>query len=211
MADTTFNPEIIREIWSKEVKVLYQEWLMADTLVRWVDGDFPDGDVLHIPTFAEMNVNSYTEGDEVVLDDANTGEFTLQIDKYYQSGFKITDKLKQDSYYMNQFVSHYTSMLFRALSEKKELEIFELQGEQTAANPNTIDGAAHRLGATGTGGAVTLADIAQAKYALSKSNVPRNMWRAVVDPSVTYQLTQIDNVIRQDKDFDVCDQWMHAA
>ena len=27
--------------------------------------------------------------------DANTGEFTLNINKYYQSGFKITDKLKE--------------------------------------------------------------------------------------------------------------------
>ena len=41
MADTAFNPEIIIERWSMEVKKLYQESLMGDTLIRWVDGEFP--------------------------------------------------------------------------------------------------------------------------------------------------------------------------
>lgn len=198
MADTTFNPEIIIERWSMEIKKLYQESLMGDTLVRWVDGEFPDGDKLTIPTFSEMNVSSYTEGDEVRLDDANTGEFELAIDKYYQSGFKITDKLKQDSYYTNQFVAHYTEMLFRALMEKKELEIYELQSEQTASDPNTIDGAAHRAAGAGTSGAIVLADFAKAKYAMTKSNVPRNKWIAVLAPETVYEMTQIDSIFRQD-------------
>lgn len=198
MADTGFNPEIIIERWSMEIKKLYQELLMGDTLVRWVDGEFPDGDTLHIPTFSEMNVRTYSEGDEVTLDDANTGEFELTIDKYYQSGFKITDKLKQDAFYTNQFVAHYTEMLFRALMEKKELEIFELQSEQTASDPNTIDGAAHRAAGGGTDGAILLQDFAKAKYAMTKSNVPRNMWKAILSPEAVYEMQQIDNIFRQD-------------
>jgi hypothetical protein len=36
-----------------------------------------------------MTVRNYSEGAQITLDDPTTGNFTLTIDKYYQSGFKI--------------------------------------------------------------------------------------------------------------------------
>lgn len=198
MADTLYNPEIIIEHFSSFVKTLYQENIMGDTLIRWIDSEFPDGDLLTIPTFSEMEVNQYTEGEELTLTDTDTGKFEFTITEYWQSGFKITDKLKEDSAYMSQFLAHYPQALFRALLEKKELQIFELQSEQTAADPNTINGAAHRQAGGGTAGIATLQDFMKAKYAFTKSDVPRNMWRAVLDPSTTFTLSGIDNVFRQD-------------
>ena len=198
MANTAYNPEIIIEHFSSFVKILYQEQLMADQLVRWITSEFPDGDKLTIPTFSEMAVNEYSEGDEVTLSDTNTGKFEFTITENWQSGFTITDQLQQDSAYMGEFLSYYPKALFRALLEKRELQIFELQDEQTAADPNTIDGAAHRLAGSGTSGVIQLQDFMKAKYAFTKSDVPRNMWRAMLDPSVTYTLSGIDNVFRQD-------------
>jgi hypothetical protein len=145
-----------------------------------------------------LNVRDYEEGQEVVLDDANTGEFTLSIDKYYQSGFIVYDKFKQDSFYVNELVSNFVGKLTRALMEKKEIDVLALQGKQTAANSNTINGAAHRMLASGTNEAITLKDIAKAKFALDKANVSKVGRVAVVDPAVSYQLVNIDNVIRQD-------------
>jgi hypothetical protein len=196
--DTTFNSSVIRtDVWANEIKDILQEELIGDRLVRWIS-EFPEGDTLHIPTLSELNVRDYEEGQEVVLDDANTGEFTLSIDKYYQSGFIVYDKFKQDSFYVNELVSNFVGKLTRALMEKKEIDVLALQGKQTAANSNTINGAAHRMLASGTNEAITLKDIAKAKFALDKANVSKVGRVAVVDPAVSYQLVNIDNVIRQD-------------
>lgn len=196
---TTNNSSVIRtDVWSQEVKDILQEELMMDKKVRWITGDFPDGDNLHIPTLSELNVRDYAEGDEITLDDANTGEFTLAIDKYYQAGFQIFDKFKEDSFYIDTVRSNFVGKISRALAEKKELDISALQAKQTAADSNTFNGAAHRLLASGTSEVMTLADIAKAKFALDKGNVSKAGRMAVVDPATAYQLVNIDNVIRQD-------------
>ena len=197
--NTTSNSSVIRtDLWSNEIKDILQEELMLDKKIRWVSQDFPDGNTLHIPTLSELNVRDYTEGSEVTLDDVSTGEFTLEIDKYYQSGFSITDKFKDDSFYVGEVVSNFVGKLTRALMEKKEFDISALVDKQTAADTNTIDGRAHRLPGSGTSGVITLQDIAKAKLALDKSNAMKGGRTAYVDPTVSYQLVQIDNVIRQD-------------
>lgn len=195
--DTNYNHTAIRtDVWSQEIKDILQEELVGDMLCRWIT-DFPDGDTLHIPTLSEMNVRDYTEGSEITLDDANTGEFTLTIDKYYQSGFIVYDKFKQDSFYINELVSNFVGKITRALMEKKEVDLLSL-GTANAAASLSINNAEHRLVGSGTGEVISLADIAKAKFALDKANVSKVGRRAVVDPSVSYQLVNIDNVIRQD-------------
>jgi hypothetical protein len=196
--DTSNNASLVRtNIWANEIKDVLQEELMLDTHVRWIT-EFPDGDTLNIPTLSEMTVRNYSEGAQVTLDDPTTGNFTLTIDKYYQSGFKIPEKFKQDSFYVNQATTNFVSKLTRALMEQKESDIANLQTDQTASDPNTINGVDHRFVATGTSNAMTLADFQKAKLALDKGKTMRGGRRAFVDPSVTYQLQQVSNVIQQD-------------
>lgn len=195
---TTQNQELIRlDVWSNEIKEILQEELMADAAVRWIS-DFPDGDTLHIPSIGELTVNYYTEGAEVVLEDIHTDEFTLKIDKYYNTGFVIYDKFKQDSFYINQVRGKFVQSITRALMEQKEADIFALQSKQTPNDPNTINGYAHRFGGSGTGGVIAVEDIAKAKVALDKANVPKNGRVAFVDPITAYHLIKEDRVIRQD-------------
>jgi len=196
--DTSNNSSLIRTaLWANEVKDVLQEELMLDAHCRWIT-EFPDGDTLNIPTLSEMTVRNYSEGAQVTLDDPTTGNFTLTIDKYYQSGFKIPEKFRHDSFYVQVAESNFVQKLTRALMEQKESDVANLQSGQTASNPNTIDGVDHRYVATGTNEAITLADIQKAKLALDKASVMRGNRRAFVDPSVTYQLQQISNVIQQD-------------
>lgn len=196
--DTVNNPSLVRtNIWANEIKDVLQEELLLDSHVRWIT-EFPDGDTLNIPTLSEMTVRNYSEGAQIQLDDPTTGNFTLTIDKYYQSGFKIPEKFRHDSFYVSQAESNFVSKLTRALLEQKESDIANLQSGQTASNPNTINGVDHRWVATGTAEAITLADFQKAKLALDKAKVMRGGRRAFVDPSVTYQLQQISNVIQQD-------------
>lgn len=197
--DTVNNSSLVRtNIWANEIKDVLQEELQLDSHVRWIT-EFPDGDTLNIPTLSEMTVRNYSEGAQITLDDPTTGNFTLTIDKYYQSGFKIPEKFRHDSFYVQTAESNFVGKLTRALMEQKESDIANLQASQTSANPNTINGVDHRYVATGsTQEEITLADIQKAKLALDKAKVNRSGRRAFIDPLQTYELQQISNVIQQD-------------
>jgi len=191
------NHIIRAEVWSKMIQDELQEELMAQTLVDWIT-DFGDGDQLNIPTLGSLSARDYAENQPITVDDPATGEFNLSIDKYIQSGIAIVDKLKQDTYYMNILTQKFPEQVMRAIMERLESDIFLLHKEQTSNDANTINGQAHRYVATGTSGVITLDDVAKAKLALDKAFVPKNGRVAIVDPTVSYQLVNIDNVIRQD-------------
>jgi hypothetical protein len=186
------------EIWSKRVQEELQEELGAQRLVTWIQDEFPDGDLITIPTLASLQTRNYSENDTISLDDPSVGEFQLQIDNYRQSGIAITDKMKEDTFYMEVLVQKFPEQMLRALMERLEADIYLLHKKQTDNDANTINGQAHRYVGTGTSNAITLTDVAQAKLSLDKAFAPKNGRVAVVDPQVSNQLVQIDNVIRQD-------------
>lgn len=198
MSTTTSQATLIRDdLWSTMIQEELQEELFGQTIVDFIS-DFPDGDEIHIPTFSSLAARSYTENTDVTFDDPTTGEFTLTIDQYLQSAIYLTDKFKQDSFYISQVQSKFPQMVVRALMEKLENDIFLLHKKQTTNDANTINGVAHRYVATGASNVITLADVAKAKLALDKANVSKMGRVAIIDPTVSYQLVQIDNVIRQD-------------
>lgn len=197
--NTVNTPQLQRdELWSKTIKEELQEELMAVGLVNWVDGDFPDGDLLTIPTLNHLQVQDYSEGDAISVQDPTVGEFQLSITEYRQAGIAVTDKMKQDTYYMNVLDQKFPEQCVRAVMERIENDIFLLHKEQTTNDANTINGQAHRYVATGSSNVITLKDIAQAKLSLDKANVSKVGRMAIIDPTVSYQLVQLDNVIRQD-------------
>lgn len=196
--DTVNNSSLVRtNLWANEIKDVLQEELMLDKHIRWIT-EFPDGNTLNIPTLSEMTVRNYSEGAQITLDDPVSGNFTLTIDKYYQSGFKIPEKFRQDAFYVAQAEGNFVSKLTRALMEQKESDIAHLQASQTASNPNTINTVDHRWVANGTSNAATLADFQKAKLSMDKAKVLRGGRRAYVDPSVTFTLQGVSNVIQQD-------------
>jgi len=194
------NTIVRSEIWSKLIQDELQEELLAQSLVNFIT-DFPDGEKVTIPTLGSLSTRDYVENTPITTDDPTVGEFNLQIDKYVQSGINIVDKLKHDTFYMEMLTSKFPEQVKRAVMERLEYDIFQLHKEQTTNDANTINGQAHRFVATGTSpytAAITLKDIAQAKLSLDKAFVSKNGRAAIVDPTVSYQLVQIDNVIRQD-------------
>lgn len=200
MAVTTSNTgNLIRtDLWSQMIQEELQEELFAQNLVTWITDEFPDGDKIHIPTLGSLQVRNYAENDTIALDDPSVGEFTLQITEYRQVGIAITDKMKEDTFYMNVLTQKFPEQMTRAILERLEADIFLLHKKQTNNDANVINGQPHRFVATGTSNTITLADIAQAKLSLDKAFVPKAGRVAIVDPTVSYQLLQIDNVIRQD-------------
>jgi len=86
----------------------------------------------------------------------------------------------------------------RSLEENLETNIFALANSQTAANPNTINGAAHRFCGSGdTNTTLVLSDYAKAKFALDKANA--SMARvAIIDPSQEHKLNTLASLVALD-------------
>jgi len=181
-------------VWSKDLKDVLEEELFAQKYVKMIT-DFPDGDTLNIPSIGAMESSDYTEDTAVRYTRMDTGNFTFTIDQYKSSATYITNKHKQDTYYMNELVSSFVPKQSRALMEAMETKILDVgPSNQTSADTNTINGADHRWIGSGTNETIAITDFAKAKYALRKANVPMTNLVAIVDPSVEYELSTLTNL-----------------
>jgi hypothetical protein len=143
-----------------------------------------------------MEVMDYVENTPIRYSSMDTGNFTFTITDYVSSGTYVTDKMLQDSYVMQQVVSMFVPKQARALMARVEADIFAIgPNGQTASNLNTINSAHHRFVGSGTNETMTIKDLARARYALQKANVPLRNLIAVVDESVEYSLANQPNVL----------------
>lgn len=190
--NTSNNEHLIRaNLWSSQIKDVLEEELFALQYVDMIT-DFPDGDTINIPSMGAAQINDYAEGQAIKYTSMDTGNFTFTITEYKQSATYITNKMKQDSFYMDRLVSSFVPKQARAISEAMEADVLAVGPDgQTASNLNTINGANHRFIASGTDEVMALKDFALAKYALRKANVPMTNLIAIVDPSVEYELSTL--------------------
>lgn len=194
---TTANDEhLIRSnLWSTQLKETLKEELMAQQYVRML-GEFTDGDTLNIPSIGDMETQDYQEDEAIKYTSMDQGNFTFTIDQYKSSATYITNKHKQDTFYMNELVSSFVPKQARALMEAMETKILEVGPDgQTASNLNTINGGNHRFVGGGTNETIEVQDFARARYALRKANVPMTNLIAIVDPSVEYELATSTNLV----------------
>jgi hypothetical protein len=191
---TTGNVSLLTraEVWSRELKEILRDELMAQTYVRWLQ-EFPDGDTFKIPSIGQAYVDDYAEDESVKYRPLDTGQFTFQITEYLSSGTYVTKKAEQDMFYMNELVSRFVPEQERAIMEHVEEAILGLQSAQTAGNTNDINGGKHRY-AAGNGGVIELADFARANLSLNLANVSANNRVAIVDPSVAYTIETLTNI-----------------
>lgn len=185
----THSDHLVRSnLWSNQIKEVLLDELMGTKYVDMIT-DFPDGDTLNIPSIGQAEVMDYAEGQGVKYTGLDTGNFTFTINKYKSSATYITEKMKQDSFYMSRLVSSFVPKQSRAISKAMEMDIMALGPDgQTASSLNQINGADHRWVASGTNEVITINDFAKAKYALQKAQVPMVNLVAIVDPSVEFTL-----------------------
>jgi hypothetical protein len=180
-------------LWTDQLKEILRDILMANKYVNWMT-NFPDGTTFNIPSIGDIPMRNVSETDPVVYDALGTGNFTFTINQYVEAATYITDKAKQDSYYADQLIAAFLPRMKRAIEENLETNILALQSSQTAANPNTINGAAHRFVASGsTNTVLSLNDFAQAKFALDKAAVTAQRI-AIIDPSQEFVINTLTNL-----------------
>lgn len=192
---TSNNSEhLIRaNLWSAQLKRVLEDELYGNRWVRMLT-DFPDGDTLNIPSIGQAEVLDYIEGNAVQYTAMDTGNFTFTIDKYKSSATWITDKMKQDSFYMNELVSSFLPAQSRALAVAMEVDMLAKGPDGQAAGQNQINGVSHRFIGSGTNETIDLVDFANARYALQQANVPMVNLVAIVDPSVEYAISTQSNI-----------------
>ena len=179
------------EVWSAELKEILRDELQGMKYVNWLS-DFPDGDTFKIPSLGDATVADYVEDAAVSYTAIDDAQFTFTITDYLQSSNYITNKAMQDVYYSNQIMSQFVPLQERALMERLETDIMKLaQTGQTAANPNNINGVAHRMIGSGTGGVIAVEDFAKALRALKTGKVPQRNLVAIVDPSVEFEMNTL--------------------
>lgn len=196
---TLNNEHLIRSsLWSNDLKEILEAPLMGTMGVRMI-GDFPDGDTLNIPSIGQAEVNDYSEGNAVKYTGMDTGNYQFTIDQYKSSATYITNKMKQDSYVMNEIVSGFVPKQARALAASWETYVWSrANAGQTASDPNTINGARHRFVGGGTSPAndiIELKDFAKAAYALDMAYVPQAGRVAIVHPSCEFTLKTLTNIV----------------
>lgn len=193
------NEHLVRSnIWSTQTKEVLLEELLGMRYVDWIS-DFPDGDTLNIPSIGQMETLDYAEGQAIRYTGMDTGNFTFTINKYKSSATYITEKMKQDSFYMNRLVSSFVPKMSRAIAKTMEVDMLATgNAAQTATGLNAWNGANHRWvgsGVVDSKAAISPKDFALAKFALAKANVPMTNLIAIVDPSVGYQLETLTNLV----------------
>lgn len=189
---TTQNTEhLIRsEIWSRQIKEVLLPELMGLKYVRMLS-EFTDGDTLNIPSIGQAEVMDYVENQAIRYTAMDTGNFTFSIDQYKSSATYITEKMKQDTFYMNELVSRFVPSQSRAIMAAMETRLLNTGVEQqTASALNTINGANHRWVASGTNEVLTATDFNLARYALQLANVPMTNLVAIIDPSAEYSFNK---------------------
>ena len=192
----TNSDHLVRaNLWSTQLKEVLLDELFAMKYVDMIT-DFPDGDTLNIPSIGQAEILDYAENQPIRYTAMDTGNFTFTITDYKQSGTYITNKMKQDSYVMDRIVSSFIPKQHRAIMKAIEVKVLNAgPSGQTASNSNTINNAKHRFVASGTNQVITVQDFAKANYTLDKANVPNVNRIAIVDPSVTYTLETLTNLV----------------
>lgn len=193
---TSANEHMIRsQLWSNQLKDVLEEELMAMKYVDMIT-DFPDGDTLNIPSVGQAEVYNYGEDQAIRYQALDTGNFTFTITEYLASATYITNKMKQDSFYMSRIIPMFVPKQQRAIMKEIERDILAVGPDgQTASAVNTINDARHRFCASGTNATIAVEDFAKAAYALNLANVPAVNRVAIVDPSVEYTLSTLTNLV----------------
>jgi len=201
--NTANSDALIRSnLWSAQLKDVLYANLQAQQYVRWLS-DFPDGNTINIPSIGQLDANNYAEDQAVQYTALDTGNFQFSITEYLSSATYITNKAKQDGYYMSQLISQFVPKQARAINERLETDILKIgqpgsSGGQTVANANTINGVGHRwVGSSTLNSKAVIGpqDFAKALYSLKKANVPQTNLIAIVDPSVEYILNTLTNLV----------------
>lgn len=169
--------------------------LLPDMFYRDVS-DFGAGTTLNIKTIGEANIQEVEENSPIQYTPIESGTVTLTITDYVGDGWYVTDKMRQDGSQIEALLAGRGKEATRAIQENFETRALAvLNAAQTDADPNSINGFAHRYVPPTTNRTMSLQALINMKLAFDKANVPMAGRVGFIDPVVeatlntTFQIT----------------------
>jgi hypothetical protein len=181
------------EVFTSQIKEMFQDQTFMQGMVRMIN-DFGDGDNYRISSIGELAMDQMSESVSLPERRPDTGQFVFNINEHVGLKVAFTDKLLEDDFLAPAMVSSAPRKMKRAFDEYYETQVLKLHRVQTSNDANTINDAAHRLLASGTGGNLSQQDFAYARYSLQKAKVPLRGLVCVVDPSFEFN-TNINSTL----------------
>ena len=147
--------------------------------------EFGSGNTLHIKTTGTVTIQDGAEEVPFDYSPIESGEVTLTITDYVGDAWYVTDELREDGAQVEQLMSARSTESTRAIQETFESRFLRrCNTAQVNANPNTVNGFAHRIASTQAGNVAALDAFIKMKLAFDKANVPMAGRIAIVDPVV---------------------------
>ena len=172
------------EVYSSFILNNLHDGLLPNAFYRDVS-DFGSGTTLHIKTVGSVTIQEAAEDTPLVYNPIESGEVSLQITNYVGDAWYVTDDLREDGSQIEQLMSARSVESTRALQETFESRFLSVcNAAQTNANPNTINGFAHRIASAETNNVFALKHLIAMRLAFDKANVPDSGRVFICDPVV---------------------------
>lgn len=164
--------------------------------------DFGAGTTLHIKTVGTVTIQDGAEDVPFDYTPIESGEVTLTITDYVGDAWYVTDELREDGAQVEALMAARATESTRAIQETFETRFLKrCNTAQTDANPNTINGFAHRIASSVANNVATLDAFIKMKLAFDKANVPMAGRIAIVDPVVGATLSGLVSITSQTTPF----------
>lgn len=172
------------EQYSTFVLKTLHDGLLPETFYRNV-ADFGSGETLHIKTIGSATLQEAAEDAPLNYNPIETGEVTMNISNYVGDAWYITDDLREDGSQVEMLAAERSAESTRALQEVFETRFLSTcNAAQTDANPNLINGFAHRIASAVANNLFDLDHLIAMRLAFNKANVPQEGRVFLVDPIV---------------------------
>lgn len=180
----TTGDVFIPEIWSRETQRATQSALVLANLVKRFDEDVADGgDVLHVPKVSNISANAKAANTQVTLNSPTESEFTMSINRHFESSYLVEDRLKVQAKY--RILEEYSPKAGYAIGQKIDSDIAGLYSglSQTVGNSTTD---------------ITDANLVRAIQYLDDADAPQTDRYFVIKPAGLAHLRLIDKFSRWD-------------
>ena len=185
---------IEQQIYSAFILMNLHDGLLGEQYYRNV-ADFGSGDTLNIPTVGSVTIQEGTENEAFTYNPIDTGRVTLTITDYVGDAWFVTDDMREDGYNVDALMAARSAESTRAIQENFETRFLATANAgQTDANPNTINGFAHRIASSETNNVFALSQLVNMRLAFDKANVPNNGRVFIADPVVEATLNNLVNI-----------------
>lgn len=167
---------------------------LSETLVpmkTWCqEFQFPHGTTLNIPSIGDRSVQTVGKGEAVKATPISTGNVTMTLNEKTGDAVSVLKDDLEDSHLLAGALSESLAQMAMAFDEDMVSKLLAKPfQDQTAANPNNINGQPHRIAGSGTNNAITLADIQQIALSFDVAKVPRAGRILVLHPVQVHSLT----------------------